>query len=57
MVKFSKNSLDSYGIGIGYRFPPVKILGLDISALSIFGALTFSKENTGIQAGKLTKYQ
>ena len=57
MVKFSKNPLDSYGIGIGYRFPPVKILGLDISALSIFGALTWSKENPDTQAGKLTKYQ
>ena len=57
MVKFSKNPLDSYGIGIGYRFPPVKILGLDISALSIFGALTWSKENSETQAGKLTKYQ
>ena len=57
MIKFSKNPLDSYGIGIGYRFPPVKILGLDISALSIFGALTWSKENTDTKDNKLTKYQ
>jgi hypothetical protein len=57
MLKFSKNPLDSYGIGIGYRFPSVKILGLDISALSIFGVLTWSKENPDTQAGKLTKYQ
>jgi hypothetical protein len=57
MIKFSKNPLDSYGLGIGYRFPPVKFLGLDISALSIFGALTWTKERAGTQAGKLTKYQ
>lgn len=57
MIKFSKNPLDSYGLGIGYRFPPVKFLGLDISALSVFGALTWTKETSEIQTGKLTKYQ
>lgn len=57
MVKFSKKPLDSYGIGIGYRFPKVKVLGVDISSFSVFTALLWTKEQTEDKTKELTKRQ
>lgn len=57
MLKFSKKPLDSYGIGIGYRFPKVRILGIDISSFSVFSALLWTKEQTEDKAKDLTKRQ
>ena len=44
MMKFSKKPFDSYGLGLGYRFPSVKVLGIDISSFSVFSAIVWTKE-------------
>ncbi|MGE5343462.1 MAG: hypothetical protein ACM3SY_18490 [Candidatus Omnitrophota bacterium] len=57
MLKFSKNPLESYGIGIGYKFPKVRVLGIDISCFSAFAALLWSKEQSADQTKELKKRQ
>jgi hypothetical protein len=57
MVKFSKKPFDSYGFGIGYRFPGVKVLGIDISSFSVFGSWLWTKEQQEEKAEELTKRQ
>ncbi len=44
MIRAAKKPLDSFGVGLGYRFPEVNVLGLDISSISIFAALVWSNE-------------
>jgi len=57
MVKFSRKPFDSYGLGIGYRFPGVKVLGIDISAFSAFGAMVWTKESVENNTKTVTKRQ
>jgi len=57
MVKFDKKPLDSYGFGIGYRFPAVRVLGLDMSAFSVFMSWLWTKEETEDKKTGLTKRQ
>jgi hypothetical protein len=56
-VKFSKKPFDSYGFGIGYRFPEVKVLGIDISSFSVFGSWLWTKEQLEDKSKELTKRQ
>ncbi len=57
MLKISKSPLDSYGIGIGYRFPNVRVIGVDISSFSVFASLIWSKEGTEGENNGLKKRQ
>jgi len=57
MVKFSKSPLDSYGFGVGFRFPGIKILGVDLSSFSIFSSVIWSKEQSEDKQQKLKKRQ
>jgi hypothetical protein len=57
MLKFSKKPFDSYGFGIGYRFPKVKVLGIDISSFSVFGSWLWTKEQVEDKTKELTKRQ
>jgi hypothetical protein len=57
MLKISKSPLDGYGVGIGYRFPKVRPLGIDISSFSIFAAVMWTKEETEDKKEELKKHQ
>lgn len=57
MLKISKSPLDGYGVGIGYRFPKVRPLGIDISSFSIFAAVIWTKEENEAKTETLTKRQ
>jgi hypothetical protein len=57
MLKFSKKPLDGYGVGIGYRFPKVRPLGIDISSFSVFAAMMWTKEENDAKTETLTKRQ
>jgi hypothetical protein len=57
MLKMSKAPLDGYGIGIGYRFPKVRLLGIDISSFSMFASLIWTKEEIEDKTEKLKKRQ
>ncbi len=57
MLKISKTPWDGYGVGLGFRFPQWRILGVDISALSIFGAMVWTKEENADKSVKFTKRQ
>jgi hypothetical protein len=57
MLKISKKPLDGYGMGIGYRFPKVRPLGIDISSFSVFGAVMWTKEENADKTETLTKRQ
>lgn len=57
MLKLSKRPLDGYGVGIGYRFPKVRPLGLDISSFSVFAAIMWTKEEDVANTEKLMKRQ
>ncbi len=57
MLKFSNKPFDSYGFGIGYRFPKVKVLGIDISSFSVFGSWLWTKEQLEDKSKELTKQQ
>lgn len=57
MLKLSQKPLDGYGVGIGYRFPKVRALGIDISSFSIFAAMMWTKEENDTKTETLTKRQ
>lgn len=57
MLKMSKAPLDGYGIGIGYRFPKVRLLGIDISSFSMFASLIWTKEEIENKTEELKKRQ
>lgn len=57
MLKMSKRPLDSYGIGIGFRFPKIRSLGIEISSFSIFASVIWSKEETEDKTKNLRKHQ
>jgi len=57
MLQFSKKPLDSYGVGIGFRFPSFKVLGINSSAFSVFAAMVWSKEQIGEPLVNHTKRQ
>ena len=57
MLKFSNRPFDSYGFGIGYRFPKVKVLGIDISSFSVFASWLWTKEQVEDKTKELTKRQ
>jgi hypothetical protein len=58
MLKLSKKPLDSYGVGIGYRFPRIRFLGINLSSFSMFASLIWTKEeNEENNSDTLTKRQ
>jgi hypothetical protein len=57
MLKMSRAPLDGYGIGIGYRFPKVRLLGIDISSFSMFASFIWTKEEIENKTEELKKRQ
>lgn len=57
MLSMSRAPFEGYGIGIGYRFPKARLLGIDISSFSIFASLIWSKEDSEDKTEELKKHQ
>lgn len=57
MILASNKPLDSLGIGVGYRLSKVQALGLELDAVTVFGAALISKEDALINGAGQSEYK